>query len=344
MWDRATLSTPLAAKIVLGALLCLSLTTLKPNQGVANTHSIRGITMSTHGNGDDWANDSIVPSMEKMKSTGANWVTIHPYAGIRNDGSIRFWDFNPGEAPEYILRPIREAHALGMKVLIKPHIAYWGTKFGWRGDITFETEEEWDRFWKGYRKWILVMAEASKEADAFSIGCELDQTLHHEAEWRELIAEVRKVCPAPLTYSANWADFERVPFWDDLEAIGIQAYFPVADSSGADSLTIKRGWERKMDELRTYSEQHDRYIVFTELGYNRSHAAPVEPWSYHTDGVEAEPMQALCLRLALEAVENEPRVLGSFLWKWFPEPHPVGRNFQLATPRLMSVIRDVWLQ
>ncbi len=35
-------------------------------------------------------------------------------------------------------------------------------------------------------------------------------------------------------------------------------------------------------------------------------------------------------------------VVGAFLWKWFPNPHPVGRNFQLATPRLRKAIADVW--
>jgi hypothetical protein len=33
-----------------------------------------------------------------------------------------------------------------------------------------------------------------------------------------------------------------------------------------------------------------------------------------------------------------------FLWKWFPNPHPVGRNFQLATPRLKRAISEVWRQ
>ena len=37
------------------------------------------------------------------------------------------------------------------------------------------------------------MAEACKDADAFVVGTELDKTLHREAEWRALIADVRKI-------------------------------------------------------------------------------------------------------------------------------------------------------
>ena len=53
--------------------------------------------------------------------------------------------------------------------------------------------------------------------------------------------------------------------------------------------------------------------MLTELGYNQS------------------------LRAA-----SEPAIVGSFLWKWFPEPQPVGRNFQLATSVMRSVIREAW--
>ena len=97
-----------------------------------------------------------------------------------------------------------------------------------------------------------------------------------------------------------------------------------------------------MGRLRRFSERHDRPVVFTELGYSRSHRAAIEPWSAHTDGEPAAALQEACMREALAAIEDEPAVVGAFLWKWFPEPHPVGRNFQLATPAMRRVIRDAW--
>jgi hypothetical protein len=84
--------------------------------------------------------------------------------------------------------------------------------------------------------------------------------------------------------------------------------------------------------------------VFTELGYNQSHQAAARPWDSHSDEEDAAAeLQARCLRVALELIEEEPRVIGAFLWKWFPEPHPVGRNFQLAVPHMLEVIRSVWV-
>ncbi len=159
---------------------------------------------------------------------------------------------------------------------------------------------------------------------------------------REIIHAVREVTQAPLTYAANWDRYEAVPFWDALDAIGVQAYFPLIEGDQpADPQTIREGWARWAEKLKRYSRAHRRPVLLTELGYNHSANTAREPWSSATDG-EGEELQALCTRIALETVEREATILGSFLWKWFPEPHPAGRNFRLATPEMRSVIRDAW--
>ena len=303
---------------------------------------VRGVTISTHGNGEDWGSDAIVAAFAAAKRVGANWVAIHPYAGIGNDGAVRFRSFPPGQPPEHWVRPIREAHALGLEILVIPHIAYWGSQFSWRGEIEFQRDEDWDRFFTQYEAFLTAVATACQEADALCIGNELDRTVRFDARWRGLIAAVRQRTRAKLTYAANWTDYQRVPFWDALDTVGVQAYFPIADHPDAAEEVLRAGWKRRMEELRAYSERTGKEICFTELGYNRAFAAPVQPWAYATDGPEAEAVQARCLRIALEAVEAEPRVVGSFLWKWFPPPRPVGRNFQLATPRLCEIIAGVW--
>ena len=189
----------------------------------------------------------------------------------------------------------------------------------------------------------MELAAVTRDADAFAVGTELDRTLGCETEWRDLVADVRAVTGAPLTYAANWADYTRVPFWDTVDIVGIQAYFPLTETMVPDSLELVRGWTSRMRELAVFADSLDCHIVFTELGYNRSFDAPRQPWAYRVDGPEAEPMQSLCLRIALESIEREPAVVGAFLWKWFPDPHPVGRNFQLATPELRRAISGVWI-
>ena len=310
----------------------------------AQSQKVRGITLSTHTNGSDWGTGDIETTLHEMREVGAGWVAIHPYAAIRADGTVRSRRLDGESLPRHIARPLRAAREVGIKILLKPHLAHWGSPFRWRGDIEFHSDEEWERFWTTYTDWILNMVEACPDVDGFVVGTELDRTFAFEERWRELIASVRERTSAPLTYAANWTDYQKVPFWDALDTIGIQAYFPLSDSVGADDAHLQAAWRDRMSEVRRYSDDVGRPVVFTELGYNRAFAAPVRPWDDALDGSDAEPVQAACLRIALQAVENEPSVHGAFLWKWFPNPRPVGRTFQLATPRLKRIIADVWLR
>ena len=72
--------------------------------------------------------------------------------------------------------------------------------------------------------------------------------LEHDAQWRNVIADVRAQTRAPLTDAANWTDYQRVPFWDALDAVGIDAYFPPVDDQ-VDKPTrqdLERGWTKHM--------------------------------------------------------------------------------------------------
>ena len=304
---------------------------------------VRGITISTHRGGQDWGSDRMPEALQDIQALGANWVAIHPYARIGGDGSVRIRSASDdGSPPAYISRPIAEANAAGVRILIKPHLAYWGSPFSWRGEIGFESDEDWDRFWRDYEAFIVQIARWTRDADGLVIGTELRRTEGQEGRWRALIETVRAETDVPLTYAANWDDYERVAFWDALDVVGIQAYFPLTGEEDRSPEAIAGGWKRWMEKLSQFSRAHERPILFTELGYNQAYDAPVRPWDYATDDEAAREVQERCMRAALAAIESEPAVIGVFLWKWFLPPRSVGRNFQLATPGMQHVIRERW--
>jgi hypothetical protein len=231
-----------------------------------------------------------------------------------------------------------------MKVFIKPHLAYWGSPFKWRGEIAFEKDSDWQRFFDSYAKWIVAVAAACKDADGFCVGTELDKTIAKDKKWRALISAVRKVTKAPLTYAANWTDYTAIGFWDALDIIGIQAYFPLTDKKNAKVAELRAGWQTTMATLRKFAAKKSRNIVFTELGYNTSFEAAIRPWDPRSDGPRAAAFQRTCMSIALAAIAAEPRVEGAFLWKWFPPPSAVGRDFPLATPEMKRTLRAAWLK
>lgn len=305
---------------------------------------VRGMTVSTPGVGEDWGSDAMVGTLGLLSDLGCNWVAIHPYGGLRDDGTVgrsrmdRMYD-----DPDWLTRAIDAAHAQGLKILIKPHLAYWGTGFSWRGEIAFEDAGDWARFFATYREWIVRVAVLSREADAFAVGTELDLTVTREDEWRAIIDAVRRETDVPLTYCASWNRYRDVAFWDAVDVIGIQAYFPLVEHDDVPTdAELAAGWARIVGELEAYSAEKNRRVVFAELGYNRSFDAAVRPWSYRTDDdPAAAELQERCLDAALAAVAGSRSVVGAFLWKWFPGEIPRG-NFTQSDPRMRAVIARHW--
>lgn len=303
---------------------------------------LTGITISCQGSGRIWGTDAFAEELNKFPKMGANAVSTHPYARIHGDGRVS-WRWRDQTFPAYVTRPVAEAKSRGLTMMMKPHLAYWGSPFSWRGAIKFPDDEDRKRFFESYATWIVALAKQTSEADIFVVGTELKWLEPYDAEWRALIAEVRKVTKAKLTYAANWDTYAKVPFWDALDYVGIQAYFPLAQTTSADEPTLRASWQKIMSELDQFGQGLNRQIIFTELGYNRSVKAAKEPWDYRQESTAAAvAMQKLCLRVGLEtALTYQSRVAGVFLWKWFVGAAPY-ENFYLNDKALVEVIAQAW--
>lgn len=310
---------------------------------------VRGVTISCQTWGREWGSDDMVEALRELAALGVNWVAIHPYAGIRADGSVGSRHLSRADGgPRWLTRPIAEAHRLGIKILIKPHLAYWGSPFSWRGEIGFGDDAgKWERFFQSYERWIVQVAEVCHDADGFVVGTELRKTVGHEQAWRDVIAAVRAKTQAPLTYAANWDDYHAVPFWDALDVIGVQGYFPLVTHQNEpcrDELAL--AWTELVTKLEAYGQRHGKKVVLTELGYDKTTQAARKPWESGggRGGQAGEAVQQLCLEAALDALGGaEPHgLIGAFLWKWFPG-RTRGEDFLMSTPAMRQVIRSRWL-
>ncbi len=306
--------------------------------------SVRGVTISCQTWGGEWGSSEMPGALDRTKSVGGNWVAIHPYARISRDGSLRYRTLDPKNPPAWIARPIAWAHERGLKILIKPHLAYWGSGFSWRGEIRFEDAAASARFHSDYRTWISALAKVSQGTDAFCVGTELEGTTEAESEWRGHVKSVRQALPkVPLTYAANWDRYQKVSFWDAVDVIGVQAYFPlVAHERVPSDAELQAGWKRVLAGLRTYAQKLDRKVLFTELGYDCNPLAASQPWKGTRRGSAAgRELQGRCLEVALKAVEAEPSVVGLFLWKDFAGDAR-GEDFPVLRPELRPRIRKIW--
>ncbi len=302
---------------------------------------MRGMVVSCPRAGEIWGSPAMADALAELETLGVDWIAIHPYAWIGRSGEVRWRSI---ERSGYLARANDMVRGADLGLFWKPHLGYWGS-FAWRGAIDFENEESWNLFFSGYRQFILDQARFAERvgAEIFAVGVELELTTHRP-EWPELIAEVRDVYSGRLTYAANWDRLDRVPFWDDLDLIGVHAYFPLSHSTSPSRDELEEGWTRALRRLSDVSAAHgDMPVFFAEIGYNRAPNAAAEPWEYRVDdSPAARELRRRLIELAIERMEREPLINGMFWWKWIPGPVGHDRDFSMKDEEARAALRGTW--
>ncbi len=304
---------------------------------------MRGMVVSCPRYGEVWGSPEMTSSLRELADLGVEWVAIHPYAGVRRNGQVRYW---PAAETGYLDRAAKIVHAQGMKLFWKPHLAYWGS-FEWRGAIEFGDEPRaWDEFFDRYEAFIVDQATFAQRAgvDLFAIGVELERTTRHADRWQRIIDRVREVYDGLITYAANWDSVDQVPFWGSLDMIGVHAYFPLSGAADPSWDEIWRGWDGPIAALEALSRRHQgKPIVFAEIGYNRSSAAAREPWDHEMqDTPQSRELRERLMRVALTRIETVPSIRGMFWWKWIPGDWRYDRDFSMRNPEAKEALRTTW--
>lgn len=304
-------------------LLALLLLTAAPRTeaGPARRKALpfqKGITLAHEGyrrSGEGYGSQVASAQLARIKALGANSVTLVPYGFTRAPAETTVRWTGSDETDERVAHTIREARRLGLATVLKPQLWSRGT---WTGDIAFTDEAAFRQWMASYRLFILHYARlaASEHADLLVVGTELGGLTGREAAWRELIRDVRRVWSGPLTYAANWGEeVESVAFWNDLDYIGVNFYYPLVSKAGE---TPQAGSPRLRELDRTLerlSKRHRKPVLITEVGFAASAAAPLEPWKEHNAALDPE-MQARCYEVVFRALYRRPWLAGLSWWKW----------------------------
>lgn len=261
--------------------------------------------------------------VDAVKNVHANYAAVMPFGFVRNTdhpeilfNTNRQWF---GESKEGVGQYIEMLQKNDIEVMMKPQI--WISHGEFTGYMKVETEEQWQLLETSYRNFIMTFLDVAVEKDvaAFCIGTELEQFVKHRPEfWADLIIEIKKKYKGKLTYAANWDEYKRFPFWDQLDYIGVDAYFPVSEMKTPTVADAQKGWQKWKIELKGVSEKHKKQILFTEYGYRSVDFAGKEPWRSERsmNVVNLDAQVNLTKALFLE-VYQEPWFAGGFIWKWF---------------------------
>ncbi|MBL4889536.1 MAG: hypothetical protein JKX97_05900, partial [Candidatus Lindowbacteria bacterium] len=240
-----------------------------------------------HRGNSGYGSTKSLDQKRRLINANVNWIAITPFAyqktvlspdiAFNNDRSMT--DAN-------VIKEIEDAHELGMKVAIKPHV--WSSDFWsgdeWHGTIRQTSSQDHKKWWKGYRNYVLHFAHLAADYDVelYIIGTELvEMTRLYPDEWRALIRDIRKFYKGQLSYAAHWNNEpHQIKFWDDLDFIGVGVYFPMNLPDGATTKELIQAWTPYRNAMSDFSKKHGKDIAFLEVGYRRADGVWRSPWEY----------------------------------------------------------------
>ena len=331
---RAVLS--LVAAVAIGALSGLT-----ARSGAAPDTPLDGFNVIATP-GQPFGSESAKLALAGAKRLGARAVAVVPFLWQTTPASpdlVRGNDISDDE----LRAGIRDAHALGLAVVVKPHV--WVPQ-SWAGAINMTSDADWRRWFANYRRELgrIARTAAEENADALAIGTELSGTTQRP-EWSDLIGAARSIYAGRLFYVAhNVEETQRVPFWQQLDAIGVSLYPPLgADGDRAGRRAIMRAIADRLDAVAT---QAGKPVLVGEVGLRSARGAAARPWesAEERDATPSPALQAQVLADWLDVL-NRPSIGGVMIWRWFTDPNAGGltdTDFTVQGKPAEQVVACAW--
>ena len=295
-------------------------------------------------------------SIANLASLNVNWVTFTVF-WFMNTSSDTIMGPRPDlytASDSSLEHAIQKAHGLNMQVALKPMVDVLDG--AWRGSIS---PSNWTLWFANYASFIDYYANLSRAngVELFVVGCELRSSQSYVSNWRQVISGVRALFSGNLTYAANWDSYsvyskvpsygwEPVTFWDALDYVGVDAYFPLTNSYNPTVEQLVGNWSQSgasgwwgtgfnwTNELYATYANTGKKIIFTEIGYTSQNGTNTQPWTYvpPPTGIDLQE-QADCYQACLEVFKDKTWFMGWFWWEWRTDPNAGGPNDTDYTPQ-----------
>jgi hypothetical protein len=262
----------------------------------------KGVNFTAEGPGG-YGSPRAIEMLQEIKRYGVNSIALVPY-GVSRRGQLEI-RFGHWERDEDIVQVAAEAQRLGFRILLKPQIWVPGTFIG---DLDFPTTHERTAWFAQYRDFITHHARLATRirADIFCIGTELSKLSRYDTEWRRLIREVRTIYKGALTYAAvQGPEFETLKFWDALDYIGLNNYYPLPDDLSTATVVAK---------VEAVQKRFRKPVIFPEAGFSSLEAPHKAPWDETRRKLSMED-QARCYEAVLKGFWGKPWFAGVYWWK-----------------------------
>jgi hypothetical protein len=300
-----------------------------------------------HRRGHGYGSERSRAELAALAQLGVDAIAVTPFGyqesataddirgfGQRPGRSDFFATTDPSMTDTDLLAEMSNARAQGMRVVVKPQI--WSRDFRngreWHGTIHQNSAADHARWWAAYRALSLHYSALAIKGGAslYCVGTELvGMSTRYPEEWRALFREIRTLPGGEslaITYSAHWdAELTEITFWDDLDYIGVGAYFPLDAPERARTDELIAAWAPHRERLSNLSRESGKPILFLEAGYRPVTGNHLRPWEY-SGGLPDSDAQARAYEAMFQALSAEPWWRGVFFWKTFTDPDIADRH------------------
>ena len=283
----------------------------------------KGLSYSAWSN-DGFSSSESDESLSLLTETSTEWIALC-FSWIQSNTTSHDIHLNSSgtPTPESIKHAITTAHNLGLKVMLKPMVeAVEREEISsypvWRGEI--QPSNEW---FESYSTFINFFAEFAEQNDVelFSVGCEYKKTTGEKDQWEKIISGVRERYSGPITYSADWTNYQNIEWWDSVDYVGIDAYFPLSILKYDPTFNeLKNAWINYADEIETWLSTVNKPVIFTEIGYRSGDGTNMAPSNYWTDMPVDLQEQRDCYEAAFQTLWNRSWFYGFYWWTWVYDP------------------------
>lgn len=278
----------------------------------------RGVSLTAYGR-TEYEDPDAARALRAASELGAERVALTPawYQPGPRSAAIRP---HPERTPsaESVEATIERARDMNMEVTLKPHLNL--RRGTYRGAIAPRHVARW---FASYERMLLFYADLAERSGAgqLVVGTELEGVSGHTRRWRSLIKRVRGRFTGKLTYAANYDEVVRVRFWDALDLIGVDAYYPLSDDREADVADLIEAWKKPVGRIERLHERWGKDVLLTEIGYPSAESALRTP--YEARGGRDTDIQERAVEAALAAWAERPWVAGMYWWEWSTSPSEI---------------------
>jgi hypothetical protein len=296
----------------------------------------KGLSYSCWSN-NDFSSSVSDESLRLLTETGTEWIALC-FSWIQSNTTSHDIHLSSSDTPtpESLKHAITVAHSLGLKVMLKPMVEAVEREETlpypvWRGEI--QPSNEW---FESYSAFINLFAEFAEQNDVelFSVGCEYKATTGEKEQWETVIQGVRERYSGPIVYAADWTNYQNVEWWDSVDYVGIDAYFPLSVLKyDPTSDELKNAWINYADEIEAWLSTVNKPVIFTEIGYRSGDGTNMNPANYWSDMPVDLQEQRDCYEAAFQTLWNRSWFYGFYWWTWTYKPTEGGPTDSSHTPQ-----------